>query len=171
MKKERSTAKGKRPLPMLSGMKPKDEIVGTQTWVNQETGEVREVLVINRSQLGDFGFHKVWVEDLGRVIGVLGGSKNKVFAYLLSNINPISNQFGGTIREVAEILNIDTVTVQKTFSILVREQFMRRVRAGTYQVNSGVLVKGTHEKRIGLMVTYGKLEGPDENAIYVKDDI
>ena len=163
--------KKKQSLPMLSGMKSKEEIVSTQRWVNQETGEVRDFTVIDRSQMGDYGFHKVWVDDLARIIGVLGGSKNKVFAYLLSNINPSSNQFGGTIREVAEILDIDTVTVQKTFSILAKERFMKRVRAGTYQVNSAVLVKGSHERRAGLMLTYNKLDGPDEGTIYTKDDI
>ena len=171
MKKERSTATKKRPLPMLAGMQSKEEILRMENWVNQETGEVRAFAVMNRSKMGDYGFHKVWVEDLARIIGVLGGSKNKVFAYLLSNINPISNQFGGTIREVSEILNIDTVTVQKTFSILVREHFMKRVRAGTYQVNSVVLVKGSHERRVGLMLNYDKLDGPDEGTIYLKDDI
>jgi len=163
--------KQKQRLPKLSGTKEVEQVIRTESWVHQETGEVRVFTVVKRSETGDYGFHKVWLEDLGRIIGVLGGAKVKVFSYILNNINPVSNQVGGTIRELAAILNLDTVTVQNTIQILIKQGFMKRIRSGTYQVNAEVLVKGGHEKRSGLMISYDKLEGPDSDSLYTSNSI
>jgi hypothetical protein len=168
---EDNTKQRKQHLPKLSGMKQQEQVITTQRWVNQETGEERVFTVIDRSQMGDYGFHKVWLEDLGRIIGLLGGGKVKVFNYVLNNLNPISNQFGGTIREVSELLGIDKVTVQSTFTILIKEGFMKRVRNGTYQVSARMLVKGNHEKRAGLMLTYDKLDSPSSEALFSSNNI
>lgn len=161
----------KQRLPKLSGVKQQEQIVSTQRWVNQETGEERVFTVIGRSEMGDYGFHKVWLEDLSRIIGVLGGSRIKVFSYILNNLNPISNQFGGTIREVSEILGIDKTSVQSTVTTLIEQGFMKRVRNGTYQISSNVLVKGNHEKRAGLMLTYDKLDSPSQSSLFSSSDI
>jgi len=168
---EGNTKQRKQHLPKLSGVKQQDQVISTQRWVNQETGEERVFTVIDRSQMGDYGFHKVWLEDLGRIIGLLGGGKVKVFNHILNNINSISNQFGGTIREVSELLSIDKVTVQSTFTILIKEGFMKRVRNGTYQISSRTLVKGNHEKRAGLMLTYDKLDSPKQESLFSSSDI
>lgn len=168
---ESTSKKKNQQLPKLSGVKQQEQIVSTQRWVNPDTGEERVFTVIDRSQMGDYGFHKVWLEDLGRIIGVLGGAKVKVFSYILNNINPVSNQFGGTIREISELLEIDKDTVQSTITTLVQQGFMKRVRIGTYQISSNVLVKGNHEKRAGLMLTYDKLDSPNQNSILSSSDI
>lgn len=162
-----NTPKKKRVKPLLNhaGVKQVEQIITTESWVHQETGEVRVFTVVSRPELGDFGFHKVWLEDLGRIIGVLGGAKVKVFNYILNNINPVSNQFGGTIRELAAILSLDSVTIQSTIHILIEQGFMKRIRSGAYQVNAEVLIQGKHSKRAGLMISYDKLDGPDKNNI------
>ena len=168
---ESTSKKKNQQLPKLSGVKQQEQIVSTQRWVNPDTGEERVFTVIDRSQMGDYGFHKVWLEDLGRIIGVLGGAKVKVFSYILNNINPVSNQFGGTIREISELLEIDKDTVQSTITTLVQQGFMKRVRIGTYQISANVLVKGNHEKRAGLMLTYDKLDSPSQNSLFSSSDI
>lgn len=163
-KKKTEAPKKKRvkPLSKHTGVKQVEQIVTTANWVHQETGEVRAFITINKTENGDFGFHKVWLEDLGRIIGVLGGAKVKVFNYILNNINPVSNQFGGTIRELAAILVLDSVTVQSTIHILIEQGFMKRIRSGTYQINAAILVQGKHAKRAGLMISYDRLEDSDK---------
>jgi len=171
-KQTEDTAKQqKQRLPKLAGVKQQEHVISIQRWVNEDTGEVREFTVIDRSQTGDYGFHKVWLEDLSRIIGLLGGGKVKVFNYILTNINSSSNQFGGTIREISEILGIDKDTVQSTVTLLIKEGFMRRVRTGTYQIDSKKLVKGSHEKRAGLMLTYDKLDSPSQDTLFSSSDI
>ena len=145
--------------------------MSTQRWINPETGEERIFTVFGKAQESDYGFHKVWLEDLGRIIGVLGGAKVKVFSYILNNINPISNQFGGTIREVSELLGIDKDTVQSTITVLTAHGFMKRVRVGAYQISANMLVKGNSQKRAGLMITYDKLDGPKQGSLFSESDI
>ncbi len=161
----------KKQMPKLSGVRQQEQVIRTEQWVNQETGEVRAFTVIDRTQAGDYGFHKVWLEDLSRIIGVLGGNRVKVFSYILNNLNPVSNQFGGTIREVSDLLNIDKTCVQSTITTLVQHGFMKRVRTGTYQISANMLVKGNHQKRAGLMLTYDKLEGASPESVYTSENI
>jgi predicted transcriptional regulator len=142
-----------------------EQIVRYEMWTNLETGESRQFAVVDRPHGTDFGFHKVWLEDFARIIGLLGGGKIKVFNYLLSNINPYSNEFGGTIREIATKLDVDNRTVQVTIQTLVLEGFMKKVRTGTYLVSARFLVKGGHDKRMGLMLKYDELnDGRQLNA-------
>lgn len=159
-KKTDETPKKKRLKPLLkhTGVKEVEQIVSTDDWAHCITGEVRTMITINRPETGDFGFHKVWLEDFGRIVGILGGGKVKVFNHILNNINPISNQFGGTIRELAAILVLDSVTIQTTIRILIEQGFMKRIRSGTYQINPEILVQGKHTKRVGLMINYDRLE-------------
>jgi len=128
-----------------------------ETWVNQDTGEVRQFAVVDRPYSSDFNFHKVWLEDLVKILGILGGAKIAVFNYILENINPFSNEFGGTQREIAEKIGTTAKTVNETVSILLKEGFMKKVRIGTYLINSRYLVKGSHNKRVGLMLKYDEL--------------
>jgi predicted transcriptional regulator len=142
-----------------------ERVVRYERWVNPETGESREFAVVDRPHGTDFGFHKVWLEDLAKIMGLLGGGKVKVFNYILTNINPYSNEFGGTMREVAEKIDVDTRTVQTTIQTLVKEGFMKKIRIGAYLVNAKFLVKGGHDKRMGLLLKYDELnEGRQLNA-------
>jgi predicted transcriptional regulator len=148
-----------------STTKQAEQIVRYEKWVNTETGESREFAVINRPHGTDFGFHKVWLEDLAKILGLLGGPKVKVFNHILTNINPYSNEFGGTVREIANLLEVGTSTVHETVQKLVNNDFMKKVRTGTYLVNAKFLVKGGHNKRMGLMLKYDDLdEGRQLNA-------
>ncbi|WP_394772061.1 replication/maintenance protein RepL [Mucilaginibacter sp.] len=135
----------------------KGETVAYEEWVNKNTGEVRTFAVVSK-ETGDHSFHKVWLEDLARILGLLGGAKIEVFTYILKNINPYSNEFGGTVREIAEKTGIDANTVQKTIKVLRENDFLKKVRTGTYLVNSKMLVQGSHSKRVGILVKYNGLE-------------
>ena len=105
-----------RRLPKQSGVKQQEQVVSTQRWVNQDTGEERVFTVIDRSQMGDYGFHKVWLEDLSRIIGVLGGAKMKVFSYILDNIrsnttttSPIAGERGSYHISILASLNSNPI--------------------------------------------------------------
>lgn len=134
----------------------KPEVVLYEEWVNKHTGEVRTFAVVSK-KTGDNGFHKVWLDDLAKVMNILGGGKLEVFGYIIQNINPYSNEFGGTIREVAQKTGIDEKTVQRTINLLKDADFLKKVRTGTYLINSKKLVQGGQEKKNGIMVIYNSL--------------
>ena len=158
---------------MIMKMKISDKNVPMtkkETWINQETGEIREFVVVSRPYSSDFNFHKVWLDDLVKILGILGGGKISVFNYILENINPYNNEFGGTYAEIAEKSGVHVNTVKKTIKILVRENFMKRVRVATYMINSRFLVKGTHNKRMGLMLKYDELNDTRQLELFGRDE-
>jgi predicted transcriptional regulator len=137
--------------------KTKEVVVRYETWYNSETGEVREFAVVDKPYSSDYNFHKIWLEDLAKVLDILGGAKFKVFSHILKIINPYSNEVGFTNRELEEELKISHSTINEVVKKLTEANFMKKVRVGTYKINPKMLVKGTHDKRIGLMLKYDEL--------------
>ncbi len=138
--------------------KVKEVVVRYETWCNAETGEVREFAVVDKPYSSDYNFHKIWLEDLAKVLDILGGSKFKVFSHILKIINPFSNEVGFTHDELAEELSISRTTINEVVKKLIEANFMRKVRVATYKINPKMLVKGTHDKRVGLMLKYDELD-------------
>jgi predicted transcriptional regulator len=143
---------------MAKTTKTKESVVRYETWYNSETGEVREFAVVDKPYSSDYNFHKLWLEDLAKVLDILGGSKFKVFSHILKIINPYSNDVGFTHRELEEELNVSHTTINDVVKKLIKANFMKKVRIGTYKINPKMLVKGSHDKRVGLMLKYDELE-------------
>jgi len=47
---------------------------------------------------------------------------------------------------------------------------MKRVRVATYMINSRFLVKGTHNKRMGLMLKYDELNDTRQLELFGRDE-
>lgn len=143
----------------------KSSHVDYQEWVNSSTGEVRLFAVVDKEVYADVNFFKVWLLDLISVMDKIGNKKLKVLNYILENINPSTNEFGGTIREIAEKINVSTPVVNATIKMLMEVDFFRRVRSGTYQVNPEILMRGRPNKRMNLMIKYKELESKEQLKI------
>lgn len=156
-------------LVQMKTVKTKEQAVRYEEWVNKSTGEVREFAVIDKPYQSDFNFHKVWLEDLAKILGILGGQKIAVFNYILKHINPYSNEFGGTMREISEKSEVSLPVVQETIKILITNDFMRKIRTGQYLINSRFLVKGTHNKRVGIMLKYDELNEGRQLGMFSPD--
>lgn len=159
-----------KPLPIATNNSVKTTKEGRkERWINEDTGEIREFMVIDRPYSSDYNFHKVWLDDLSKILGILGGAKIAIFNHILENINPYSNEFGGTQTEVSKIINVSKTTVNEVFKTLIENNFMKKVRIGTYLINSRYLVKGGHDKRMGLMLKYDELNENRQLEIFDKD--
>ena len=139
-------------------IKQKEVTVRYETWINSTTGEQREFAVVDKPYSSDYNFHKIWLEDLAKVLDILGGSKFKIFSHILKIINPYSNEVGFTFKEIEDELNVSRPLISDVVNKLVKADFMTKVRIGTYKVNPKILVKGTSQKRVGLMLTYDELQ-------------
>lgn len=139
-------------------VRKREQTIRYETWVNPETGEQREFAVVDKPYQSDYNFHKVWLDDLARIMGILGGAKIAVFNHILGHINPFDNSFGGTYTEIAERTETSKNTVSDTINQLLKADFMRKVRPSHYRINPKFLIKGGHNKRMGLMLTYNDLE-------------
>jgi hypothetical protein len=45
-------------------------VLGSQTYLNQDTGEVAEFTVIEKNIEKDFNFHKIWIQDVLNVLEI-----------------------------------------------------------------------------------------------------
>jgi len=128
-----------------------------EVWINKDTGEERDFVVSEKNVYKDVNFWKIWLPDLLRIMGYVGNKKIIVLTYVLDNISPYDNTFVGTVREIAEKTKSSPTTVQKVLNVLIKDSlFLVRIRTGQYIVNPDVLTKGSHTKRMGLLVKYNK---------------
>ncbi len=129
-------------------------IIGNQSYINKNTGEIIECTVINKSVENDFNFHKVWLNDLIAMIEVVGTKKLTVIKHIFNNMVNENNTFNGTLNEIAEELKISRRTVQDTIKTLVESGFMKKIRVASYMINPDILVKGKSDKRRHLLIQY-----------------
>lgn len=135
----------------------KQKIIGTETYINQKTGEIIECSVIQKEVSQDFNFHKVWIEDLITILTNIGGKKLKVLNYLIENMRDSDNTISITYDKMEEQLKISRKTIAETMKILQENDFIKKIQNGLYMVNPDVLVKGKTTKRHHLLIRYKKV--------------
>jgi predicted transcriptional regulator len=129
-------------------------IIGTQRYINADTGEILETTVIEKEVERDFNFHKIWLNDLMSVLNLIGGKKLDILKYLLSEMRTQDNTISVTYTKIQEKLNTSRKTIAETMKILQEANFITKVQNGLYMVNPDVIVKGNGKKRDALMIKY-----------------
>ncbi len=129
-------------------------IVGTQRYINADTGEILETTVIEKEIDRDFNFHKIWLNDLMSVLNLIGGKKLDILKYLLSEMRTQDNTISVTYRQIEKELNTSQKTIAKTMKILQEANFITKIQNGLYMVNPDVIVKGKSGKKDALMIKY-----------------
>jgi predicted transcriptional regulator len=129
-------------------------IIGTQRYINADTGEILETTVIEKEVDRDFNFHKIWLNDLMSVLNLIGGKKLDILKYLLSEMRTQDNTISVTYTKIQEKLNTSRKTIAETMKILQEANFITKVQNGLYMVNPDVIVKGNGKKRDALMIKY-----------------
>ena len=129
-------------------------IVGTQRYINADTGEILETTVIEKEVDRDFNFHKIWLNDLMSVLNLIGGKKLDILKYLLSEMRTQDNTISVTYRQIEKELNTSQKTIAETMKILQEANFITKVQNGLYMVNPDVIVRGKSSKKDALMIKY-----------------
>jgi predicted transcriptional regulator len=129
-------------------------IIGTQRYINADTGEILETTVIEKEVDRDFNFHKIWLNDLMSVLNLIGGKKLDILKYLLSEMRTQDNTISVTYTKIQEKLNTSRKTIAETMKILQEANFITKVQNGLYMVNPDVIVRGNGKKRDALMIKY-----------------
>lgn len=139
----------------------KQQVVGKQNYINQETGEIIETVVVQKNVEQDFNFHKVWIIDLMSIIGEMGNKKIKIIEYILDNINK-DNIIYFTYTKLGKELKVSKPTIIDTIKSLIEKNFMKKLQIGVYQVNPDLVVKGSTGKRINLLIQYNKNDNEEK---------
>ena len=129
-------------------------IVGTQRYINADTGEILETTVIEKEVERDFNFHKIWLMDLLAVLDLIGTQKLKVLEFLFSEMRTQDNTVSVTYRYIADKTGISYQTVAITMKMLIDANLITKVRTGTYRFNPDIIIKGDSKKREGMVIKY-----------------
>lgn len=118
------------------------------------TNEVIEALMVRKKVKKDF-FYKVWLADLMQILDLLGNKKMLVLEYLFAKMDN-DNKIVATHRRIAKDLDISVKTVSDTLSMLQKENVLRKLQNGVYQLNPRVIFFGDSKKQDYLLIEYQK---------------
>lgn len=132
----------------------KVKVIGTETYINQTTGELQEMQVVNIEDR-DFNFHKLWISHIINSLDLIGNQKVKLAFWIIENLNK-ENQLIMTYRQIAEKSGISLDTVRRTMTALIESNFLVKINNGAYQVNPDVIFKGTRNGRLNVLYQYNQ---------------
>lgn len=141
----------------------KVKFVGTQSYINADTGEIIDMQV-SQIEERDFNFMKVWMTNFIAALEIVGNKKTKLCYWIIDNINK-ENMLIGTLRQISERTNISLETVRITMDILQDADFLRRKSQGVYMINPDMVFKGGRGNRLNILNQYNsspKIELSDE---------
>ncbi|MEY0026194.1 replication/maintenance protein RepL [Providencia rettgeri] len=133
----------------------KTKVVGTQSYVNQTTGEVVDMNVVETTS-SDFNFEKIWLSHLLQALDCLGSKKVKVVSWLLENKDH-KNVIIATQRKIATESDTSLKTVAEVMKVLLAADVIRMEQQGVYLLNPEVIFKGDKSKRMNVLIKYNKL--------------
>lgn len=142
----------------------KVKVIGTQTYINQSTGEINEMQVIDIEER-DANFHKLWLGHILNSIDLIGNQKTKLAFWILDNLNS-ENQLIMTQRQIADKSGISIQTVSRTLSALINSNFLKQQQSGVYLINPDVLFKGGKTARMNVLLKYHQEANETQTDIY-----
>lgn len=137
----------------------KVKIIGKETYIKQDTGEITDMQVINIEER-DFNFHKIWLEHILTSIDIIGNQKTRLAFWIMNNLDK-ENRLIMTQRMIAEKTKMSTKTVTETLKALISSNFLQKVQSGVYRVNPNIVFKGGKNQRIDVLLQYRAIEDED----------
>lgn len=134
----------------------KVKYVGTETFINAETGEIMDMQVSNVEER-DFNFHKVWMRNFISTLEVVGNQKTKLSFWIIDHLDK-ENKLCMTYRQIADETGISLDTVRLTMAILLNGNFLRRINQGCYIVNPDIMYKGSRTGRLNVLTQFSQAE-------------
>lgn len=149
---------------MQQGRKGKTLYTGKEIWVNQATGEVREVDTFEKPVGRENGFMITYLAEIINLIETLGNKKMLVVKYILEHMSKTENTLIRTQREIADALGMSTKTVNETLKLLADAGIIER-RTGAIMVSPKLMNNWKAPKEASMMIKYYEFSGDDDNQI------
>jgi len=141
----------------------KQKIIGKEKFINVETGEIKECIVVEKNIEQDFNFFKVWLLDLVNILEIVGNKKIKVINYIFNNLNTQKNLFVGTQDQISKEIGVSRVVVNQTFKILIESGLLIKKNNAVYMINPNIIVKGNTNKRLSLLIEYNEIRNKNQD--------
>lgn len=148
--------------------KGKTQYTGKEVWVNQTTGEIREVDTFEKPVGRNNGFMITYLAEIINLIETLGNKKMLVVRYILEHMSKTENTLIITTRELAQECNVSHNLVLQTLKLLDEAGIIER-RTGAIMVSPKLMNNWRAGKEATMMVKYYEFSGdaaadPDEGA-------
>ncbi len=141
---------------------PEVKLFGPDVWINQRTGEIIEAQTLAREVKGDVdvGFEKLWVGHILEAVQEVGNAKMQVLFWLIRNKDK-SNVVRGSVTEIAEKIGVGRATVARLMTALRRANVVQLEYGGRWLLNPAVVFKGSHSRRMNVLIRYRSMEQRD----------
>ncbi len=136
----------------MATTRKKVKVIGTETYIKQNTGEIAEMQVVS-IQERDANFHKIWLGHILQSIDLIGNKKTKLAFWILDNLDA-ENKITLTYRQIAKKSGMSYQTVYRTMNALLDSNFLAKINGGAYRVNPDVLFKGGKDQRLNVLLEY-----------------
>lgn len=134
----------------------KVKVVGTQQYLNTNTGELEEFQVTDIEER-DFNFSKIWIRNFVATLDIVGNQKTRLVYWIIDHLNR-ENQLIATNRQMVEQTNISLQTVSITMKALQNANFLKMVQSGVYTINPDIVFKGSKNARLNVLNRYRELD-------------
>ncbi len=135
------------------------KVIGNQTYINKETGEVVDVQAIN-IEVGNADFNKIWLYYIAESLDLISNRKTQVLFHIMDNLNA-ENLYFGSQRAISERTGVSGPTVSATLKALQQINFISIRQNGVYAVNPNMIFKGgkeKQEKHMNVMIEYTEIK-------------
>jgi hypothetical protein len=147
----------------MSGRKGKTQYTGKEIWVNQATGEVREVDTFEKPVGRGNGFMITYLAEIINLIETLGNKKMLVVKYILEHMSKTENTLIITTRELAKKCNVGLNTVVDTLKLLEDAKIIER-RTGAIMVSPKLMNNWKAPKEASMMIKYYEFGGDNNDS-------
>lgn len=143
------------------GRKDRTKYTGREVWINQKTGEVREIDAFEREVGRKEAFMITYLGEIINMIETLGNKKMQVVKYILQNMCKTNNTLIITTRELAEKCDVSLQTATDTLKLLETAGIIER-RTGAIMVSPKLVNNWRGGKEATMMIKYKEFSGNEE---------
>lgn len=128
-------------------MKKDQKPIEYRRYIDEATGEVHEVPVMNHYGKGNKDFEMIFYGHFLEMLNDLGNKKIQVVSYIIKNRNKSENLFVGTQRDIATALGINVMTVNKAL-LFLQDKDVIKMKTGVIYINADLICDGRFKDRI-----------------------
>ncbi len=141
-----------------------ETLIGTRRkeLIDKETGEIIEVDQITKKVYGQKNFWKLYLGDFLPVLGIVESKQVDILIYILENTQPSTNMFVGTYKTIQKNTHTSETTIAKVMKKLKKQQFLKKIQNGLWQVSPNIIMKGNENKK-QLLLSYFRTDESNKN--------
>ena len=141
-------------------------LIGTKRkeLIDKETGEIIEVDQITKKVYGQKNFWKLYLGDFLPVLGIVESKQVDILIYILEKTHPSTNMFVGTYKNIQKNTHASETTIAKVMKKLQKQQFLKKIQNGLWQVSPNIMMKGNENKK-QLLLSYFRTDESNKNNL------